>query len=502
MSNSKVPQKEILKEWALNECEFFHDSEGKAWARITINNHKEVHQLNSQTFKNFLSKLGLDKMRVCVSDSTIRTVINGLTANAVFYCPEKKVYVRLAEINGSIFYDLADESWRVVEISANGWHILDESPVMFRRYSHMLPQVIPKQGGDPKLLFKYLNLKTEEDKDLYFINVGTSFFPDIPYSIEIIKGVHGSTKSCTQRIKKTLIDPSITPLLTIPKEVKDIMREASHHYILVYDNVDSLSAEISDCLCKISTGIGTSARSLYTNDDDFITCVKRPVSLNGINICSYRPDLLDRSMLIETAPMSNDKRKTESEFWDEFNKDKSKILGGFFDALVKALKIKSSLKIENLPRMADYAKVGESISQALGYPNGMFLEIYNHNIQRQTEEVIYGNAICQVLLEIFEGGQKIENMPMANILAMLNEYATFAGVNTKDKYWPTEPSWLGRKLQSLKPNLEKIGFKIIEKQTSDTHRKVYTIIGPKKIDSEKPLLKGWEGIPKKIGDSA
>ena len=39
--------------------------------------------------------------------------------------PKLNVSVRLAEQDGLIYLDLADEFWRCIEIGANGWRILD-----------------------------------------------------------------------------------------------------------------------------------------------------------------------------------------------------------------------------------------------------------------------------------------------------------------------------------------------------------------------------------------
>jgi hypothetical protein len=46
-----------------------------------------------------------------------------LEAQAQFDGPQHKVSVRLAEHDGLIYLDLADEFWRCVEIGAHGWRI-------------------------------------------------------------------------------------------------------------------------------------------------------------------------------------------------------------------------------------------------------------------------------------------------------------------------------------------------------------------------------------------
>lgn len=45
------------------------------------------------------------------------------------------------------------------------------------------------------------------------------------------------------------------------------------------------------------------------------------MSLNGINIVATRPDLLDRSILLELERIPKTERKTEKEIEEEFEKD-------------------------------------------------------------------------------------------------------------------------------------------------------------------------------------
>jgi hypothetical protein len=43
------------------------------------------------------------------------------------------------------------------------------------------------------------------------------------------------------------------------------------------------------------------------------------------------------------------------------------------------MKIKSTLKLGELPRVADFALWGEAIARAMGYDDGEFIRIYNDN---------------------------------------------------------------------------------------------------------------------------
>jgi hypothetical protein len=83
-----------------------------------------------------------------------------------------------------------------------------------------------------------------------------------------------------------------------------------------------------------------------------------------------------------------DKRKLESQILAEFEQLKPRILGYIFDVLVKALQIRPNLRLNDLPRMADFALWGEAISQDMGYDPLEFINAYYENIGRQNIEAV------------------------------------------------------------------------------------------------------------------
>src|SRR5437660_3118351 len=97
------------------------------------------------------------------SPAALNAALNVLEAQAEFDGPQRKVSVRLAEQDGLIYLDLADEFWRCIEIGANGWRIAEEPPVRFRRSAGMQPLPPPMRGGSIELLAPFLNLANEND---------------------------------------------------------------------------------------------------------------------------------------------------------------------------------------------------------------------------------------------------------------------------------------------------------------------------------------------------
>src|SRR5262249_26315289 len=145
------------------------------------------------------------------------------------------------------------------------------------------------------------------------------------------------------------------PLRAEPSNVRDLMISAHNAWCLGFDNLSSLSNQLSDALCRLSTGGGFSTRELYTNDGEKIFEGMRPVLLNGIDICIGRTDLLDRAIGLSLPVIGEETRQTEARFWEGFEAVQPHILGSLFDAVACALRRLPEVQLPDLPRMADFA---------------------------------------------------------------------------------------------------------------------------------------------------
>ena len=76
--------------------------------------------------------------------SALRSICS--KARAQFDSPERIVNIRVAEYDGQIYLDLADQHWRAVEIRPEGWRVIRSPPV--RRGEFMCTTV---DSGPPPL---------------------------------------------------------------------------------------------------------------------------------------------------------------------------------------------------------------------------------------------------------------------------------------------------------------------------------------------------------------
>ncbi len=451
-----------------NNFQFFHDEQKNPFVRVEIEEHYEIWRVSSQDFNLYLTGLFYKTEGKPVSPETLKNVLNVLCARAIFDGEMYKLHNRIAMINNEILYDLSNKEWQGMKISENGVEIVDQLPIAFKRYPHQLPQPLPFSGVDLINYLKFFNLKNSDFKVLLLVWIVTCFIPDIPHTILYLHGIQGSAKSTIMRLLKQLIDNSSVDLLTLVSDKAELAQILSHHWLSPFDNVSDISNEVSDTLCRAASGYSFSKRKLYSDEDDVIFSIKRPIALNGINMVFTRADLLERSLLIELEPIPPTKRRTEQEILEQFEAEKPSFLGSIFDTLSEAMKIKKSIKLSSKARMADFVEWGCAIAIAIGYTKDDFLNAYELNLKLHTEEVINSSLPAQMIIKFMVG--RSEWLGTAeNLYNELTHLLDREGIKPNRFTWISSPNSLGRLLNRLKPSLEHFGI-YIDKQYKGRER--------------------------------
>jgi hypothetical protein len=127
-----------------------------------------------------------------------------LEAQAQFDGPQRKVSVRLAEQDGLIYLDLADEFWRCVEISTNGWRFAEDPPVRFRPSPGMHPLPLPVRDGSIDSLAPFLKLASESDFVLVMGWLLGALRAGGPYPVLAISGEQGSAKTVLSNVLRAV----------------------------------------------------------------------------------------------------------------------------------------------------------------------------------------------------------------------------------------------------------------------------------------------------------
>ena len=271
------------------------------------------------------------------------------------------------------------------------------------------------------------------------------------------QGEKGVAKSTTCAFLKSLIDPSATGNLFLSSDQRTLLVNLQQHWFLPFDNVSKVNDHTSDELCRAITGSGNQQRKLHTNDGDVIFKFRRCLAINGISNTVTRPDLLDRSILIEMERLSPDARRAESEIGASFERDRAEIMGGIFDTLSKAMAIFPTVELDQLPRMADFAQWGYAIGEALGGLGREFLDQYMDNIQKQNTEAVHSDPVATLIVALMDGRKEWSGL-VSELLIELRTMAALYGISVGSADFPKQPNGLSRRMSSLTSNLETFGI--------------------------------------------
>jgi hypothetical protein len=252
-----------------------------------------------------------------------------------------------------------------------------------------------------------------------------------------------------------MIDPSSTPLRSCPTKLDDLYVSANASWVAAFDNVSGIQQWLSDGLCRLATGGGSSKRELFTNEDEWLIDVRRPVIVNGIEEIATKGDLLRRTLRVELPLIEEEDRLTEEEFWAGFEQIHPRLLGALCDALSCALKRVGDVALKRKPSMADLATWVTAAEPALGWPDGAFMEAYESRRNEAHEAVIEAELAGPYIRELCEEGYS------GTATEMLERLDGMVDGNTRKRSeWPKSPRKLGGEIKRLAPALRKLGFTV------------------------------------------
>jgi len=436
---------------------FFLDQLAVAQTSVPVGEHRETWRVRSKMTRMWLSSLLWRAEGRAPSTNALTAALTVLEGQAFFGGQRFALHNRVAWHDGTLWYDLTNERWEAVRVTSDGWEVVKNPPILFHRHTHVEPQLVPKTGGDPRALLRFVNVTDTHQQVLLLVYLVSCFLPDIPHPVALLYGPHGSAKTTLARMLRCLIDPSTAQVIALPPTLTSLVQHLSHHWYASFDNVSDLPEWASDALCRAVTGAGFSKRELYTDDEDVLYAFRRCVGLNGINVSARKADLLDRSLLFRLGRLPAESRRSERALWAEFEAARPAILGGIFDALSAALRLHPGRELPASPRMADFAEWGNAITEALGFPSEEFHAAYQANQREQHEEAISENVVAWVLMAFMDDRPVWEGSP-AELLRSLTALADRDRINTRSAAWPALPNSLMRRLNEARANLAEVGI--------------------------------------------
>lgn len=439
---------------------FFDNQADKSFANVRIYEADHTLAIGSKAFVEWLSYSYYtatkknDAHGMSASEAAIKQACFALAGIARHDGQQERVYLRCADFNGGHYIFVGDQELNIIEVLPSGWRVTKESPVYFWKPASMQSLPMPVNGGDLSRLWEFINIP-DQDRLLVLAWILECYRVETPKPILALTGTHGSVKSSSQDKLRQLIDNNAVNLRGVPKTVEDVYVSAGNNRLCSYENLSHLTATIQDAFCTLATGGGHAGRKFYTNDEESIIDVKRPIICNSIPSVLTRQDITDRSITLELPRLEY---REESEINAAWDCAKPAIFGALLDLFVKTLAKMSKVKLINPPRMADFTRLGEAMSQALGYQSGTFDRLYKANRQEGISRTLEASPVAVAIREMAEN-HNYKNLPVFNdtMKALLERLEAY---KKESHAWPKSPRGLGDIIRRQQPALASLGIDI------------------------------------------
>lgn len=464
----KINPTQLLLQYLQEETELLFNQFGRPCYRLSGKPY--VEQLPSSSLNRKLQHSFYMDAGFPVRKDLLKSAIDIHLSDFEQDNPDRTVvHTRIGTHNDFLIYDIGDGK-NFIEISKDGWKIINESPIIFVHQQNQLEQVLPDGSGDLMEFLNFLNVTEKDDQLLILVYLVCSLIPNIPRPILLCHGPQGSTKTTILRFLRALIDPARPDIVSPPKDANDMVQLASHNFLLLLDNISHLKEWHSDALCRFVTGDGYSKRALWTTDEDFLYSFMRVVGISGINQVATKPDLLDRSLLIEFERVSPEKRMTERALWSRFQEVKPKLLGGLLNVLSEILATVDQVQLKQPIRLADFHQYAVAAAQALGFSQEDLDGALQRNTIKQNQEALTASAVAQSVIKFMEG----KTTYSASSTEVYNKIKAVAELSGVVKDYPKSVTWFWRALGPVEHNLKEVGITCF--RSSTTAHSTITII--------------------------
>jgi hypothetical protein len=199
-------------------------------------------------------------------------------------------------------------------------------------------------------------------------------------------------------------------------------------------------------------------------------------------------------LLTEFERIPEEQRKEEDKVEAAFEEMRPKLFGYILDIIVKALQIKPTIQLNNLPRMADFTVWGEAIARAMGCRPMTFVDAYKENIGKQNIEAIESNSFAQAIVKFVdswyeeEEGKNVWESTTKEGLEQIKEIAELHNIDTNARSWPKATNSFKKRLKPILSNLrEGFGIDVVIDRQTTANTKIKKNTSTIRIEKKRPL---------------
>lgn len=475
---AKTAQRDRLLEAVLGaKVAFWRDADGTAYATLPASDTsgQQRYAVRSRRFALVVRALyGRANQRSIggrglvipgsVSDTALAEALPALEAVALDG-PVCEPDVRACRWEGAVWLDLGGPDWKLVRVRPGAWQVVDGADLPLIRPDGLRALPVPVRGADRDgtlaALRRLLNVAPDRPHD-FMLAVAwmvAALHPTGPYPVLALDGEQGSGKSTACRMLRRLVDPSKADLRAPPRNEDDLIVAALSARVVAVDNVSFIEAETADALCRLATGAGLSKRKLYSDGDEYLVAVCRPVLLNGIPSLLARGDLADRALAITLPAIPDAQRRPEDAVWRDFDAAAPAILALLLDALAAALAALPGLQLPRLPRMADFARLACAAAPTFGWTAADMLDAIEGNRADAVAAVIEADPVAVAVRACMEARPGLDWTGTATeLLGIINGQAS--AEQQRERGFPKDAARLSTRLRRLAPALRRGGWDV------------------------------------------
>ena len=475
----RVTSEQIVALAHAGGLKFWVDRNEVTYAALALCGRTQNVRVRSTAFRKWMAKASLAATGKVPGAQTLADALNifeALGDDEASVDPWLRVGV---DAKGVHYLDLSRDDGSVVKLTGRGWDVVSGDGLPFIRTKTHRPLPTP-EGGDVRgvdRLRPFINVASEDDFKLTLAFLVACLFLAGPHPILVLVGEQGTAKSTAAEMLKRLVDPTSPLHRNLPQDEREASVAATNAWLLSFDNVSRMTAEQSDTLCKLSTRAGFSYRKLHSDDEESTFDGGRPQILNGITPTSNAGDFNSRAIIVRLAPIPPDKRRPKQDIDAEFEAEIPFILGALLDAASTAIRLRPGLTLSELPRMADFARLGEAMAPAFNWEAGEFLHAYKRSIAGGDAASFESDIVArEVLAWLNAAHPQGFDGTVTLILEELNTRLGPDRIRSFGKGWPPQANAMGARLDRAGPAMRARGWHM-EVKHSGTRTRSFTPIG-------------------------
>ena len=127
----------------------------------------------------------------------------------------------------------------------------------------------------------------------------------------------------------------------------------------------------------------------------------RTVILTGVHNAVTEPDLAERCVTMNLSPVARGQRRSEKQFWRDFERARPAIFGALLDVVAHGLKQLPNTYVPDLPRLADFALWGVAIEGAFA-PTGSFLRAFTASQAVAVDATVEASPVATAIAAFME----------------------------------------------------------------------------------------------------